>query len=539
MVFRVSPLLIAALLPLAAQAANDWNKPCFGSCSWDITTGKGSGTVQLTGTQSGVSDLTTAAGWTILDCDSKKADQDIRLVCHDTTKGCDHVTNDGAAGTVVRLPKSCGSVPFALVTRHWVHQDQSIPANKRALLTRRDGSKPKVMGTTLSTAFAKGDHNSKGNVTMHLIGSSLPGAAGSFTQKPPTAGHSKRGLGSWITKSLEDLDSVSKTLNGSAPLNFDKNVPLFDKSISCPQKGKIPGFTGEAKVSLDAKVTGTVHYGVAASGTLVPPKVEEFGLFVGLDMDLLGTLALDTTLTGSISTGTIPLFTTGIPGLDFPGLFSIGPTFTINAEGTATLDTDVTTNVDIDYQIKGAELFFPPQGKSSGSFSPGDSNIQLSVSPGVTSHGQVAAHLIPTLSFGINALAGAAKATINLDVDGEAAVDLSLSADAKKATNVKGTAAAASTSSFGGCVDITSGLTVTASADADFLSIFDKSTSVNLFQKSFDLFKKCFGSSAARRTYTGRAEREALLAKRAGLSCPASSFTKAASITKTKVSSKK
>ena len=42
-----SPLLIAALLPLAAQAANDWNKPCFGSCSWDITTGKGSGTVQL------------------------------------------------------------------------------------------------------------------------------------------------------------------------------------------------------------------------------------------------------------------------------------------------------------------------------------------------------------------------------------------------------------------------------------------------------------------------------------------------------------
>ena len=42
-----SPLLIAALLPLAAQAANDWNKPCFGQCNWDINTGKGSGTVQL------------------------------------------------------------------------------------------------------------------------------------------------------------------------------------------------------------------------------------------------------------------------------------------------------------------------------------------------------------------------------------------------------------------------------------------------------------------------------------------------------------
>ncbi|KAM5542321.1 hypothetical protein V8D89_004194 [Ganoderma adspersum] len=526
-----SPLLIVALLPLAAQAANDWNKPCFGQCSWNIGAGKASGTVQLTGSQSGISDLTAAAGWTILDCDANKADQDIRLVCHDTSKGCDHVTNDGAAGTIVRLPKSCASVPFALVTRHWVHEDQSIPADKRSLLTRRDGSNPKVMGATLSTTFANGDHNSKGQVTMHLLGSSLPGAAGNFSQTP---GHTKRGLGSWVKNSLEDLNKVHKTINGSTPLNAAKNHPLFDKSISCPQKGKVPGFTGKVKASIDAKVTGTVHYGVAASGTLVPPKLDDFGLFVGLDMDLLGTLALDATLTGSISTGQIPIFTTGIPGLDFPGLFSIGPTFTVNTEGTATLDADVSANVDIDYQIKGAELFFPPQGKSTGAFTPGDSNVQLSVSPGVTSHGQVAAHLIPTLSFGINALAGKAKATINLDVDGSAAVDLSLSAAAKKATT-----AAASTSSFGGCVDITSGLTVSASADAAFLKVFDKSTSVDLFKKSFDLFKKCFGSSPARRAYTGRAEREALLAKRAGLSCPGSSLEKALSVTKTKVSGKK
>ena len=52
----------------------------------------------------------------------------------------------------------------------------------------------------------------------------------------------------------------------------------------------------------------------------------------------------------------------------------------------------------------------------------------------MTSHGQVAVHLIPTLSFGINALAGKAKATINLDVDGSVAIDLSLTAAAKKAT---------------------------------------------------------------------------------------------------------
>ena len=78
-----------------------------------------------------------------------------------------------------------------------------------------------------------------------------------------------------------------------------------------------------------------------------------------------------------------------------------------------------------------------------------------------------------------------------------------------------------------------------AGADADLLSLFNKDAQVSLFSKNFDLFKKCFGSSAARRTYTGRAERSALLSKRAGLSCPASSLEKALSITKTKVSSKK
>ncbi|KAI1787663.1 hypothetical protein LXA43DRAFT_703234 [Ganoderma leucocontextum] len=524
------PLLLAALLPLAAQAANDWSKPCFGQCNWDINTGSGSGTVQLAGTQSGISDLTTAAGWTILDCDSQTADQDIRLVCHDPSKGCDHVTQDGAAGTIVRLPQSCASVPFALVTRHWVHANQSIPANKRSLLTRRDGSTPKVMGTTLSTAFANGNHTAKGNVTMFLQGSSVSGAAGNFTRAPPSQGHhSKRSVLSWVGKTLKNLAQVHKTLNGSSPISFSKDVPLFDKSISCPQNGKIPGFTGEATVDLNAAVNGTVHYGVAAAGTLVPPDLQEFGLFVGLDMDLLGTLGLDTTLTGSIDTGLIPLFTTGIPGLDFPGLFSIGPTFTVNAEGTATLDADIKTDVDIDYKIMGAELFFPPQGTSAGSFTPGDSNVQLSVTPGVTSQGQIAAHLIPTLSFGISALAGKAKATINLDVDGEAAVDLTLSAADLK-----------SSESFGGCVDITSGLTVSASADADFLSIFDKSTSVDLFQKTFDLFKKCFGSSARRRrAHGGRADSELgvpPLAKRAGLSCPASALGDALSIATTKVS---
>lgn len=369
----------------------------------------------------------------------------------------------------------------------------------------------------------------KGNVTLFLQGSSIPGVASNFTQTPPTDGQlSKRGLFSWVGKTLKDLGEIHKTINGSSPLNFEKDVPLFDKSIDCPQSGAVPGFSGEVSVDLDGKVDGTVNYGVAASGSIIPPKLDQFGLFVGLDATVTGTLNLNATLTGTIGTGQIPLFQTGIPGLDFPKILSIGPTFSVNAEADASLDANLNMDVDLDYTISGAELFFPPSSSSSGAFTPGDSKLQLSVSPDVTANGQVTAHLIPSLAFGINALDGVAKATINLDVDAQAGLDLSLTASGQASTSTNGSKYA--DKSFGGCVDVTSGLTVSAGADADFLSIFNKGTSVNLFQKTFDLFKKCFGDSPARRTYTGRKARAELLSKRQSIACPSSALASAVSV---------
>lgn len=80
-------------------------------------------------------------------------------------------------------------------------------------------------------------------------------------------------------------------------------------------------------------------------------------------------------------------------------IFSIGPTFSVNVEATASLDANVDMDVDLAYDVKGMELFFPPGSNSqAGTFTPGDSNLKLSVSPNVTSHGQVAAHLIPSVS---------------------------------------------------------------------------------------------------------------------------------------------
>ncbi|KAI0653807.1 hypothetical protein C8Q70DRAFT_1048306 [Cubamyces menziesii] len=539
-----SPLLVAALFSVAAKAANDWSQPCFGECNWDITSGSGSGTVRITGPQAAVSDITNAAGWAILDCDANTADQDIRLVCQDPSKGCDHVYNNNAAGTLVRLPKDCGSTPFALVTREWTHQDQSIPATVQSKISRRDGSQPVVKGMSLATNFA--DANvTNGNVALFLMGSSIPGAAGNFTVEPPTgASATKRGLGSWVDESLGALAKVhanflgigdfNKNITGTSPINFSKDFPLFDKQISCPQQGNVPAFSGEAKVDLNGNVDGTVNYGVAAKGSILPPSLDEFGLFVGLDATITGTLGIDATLTGSISSGKIPLFSVGIPELDFPKILSIGPTFNVDAEATASLDANLDMDVDLAYDVKGLQLFFPPGSNSqAGTYTPGDSNIKLSVSPNVTSHGQVAAHLIPSLNFGISALGGKTQATVDLALDADAALDLSLTAGAEASTSTSGNGASAE---VGGCVDITSGLNVNAGANADFFSIFKKDTSVPLFQKNFDLFKKCFGSSTARRAYTGRAARAALLSRDDGVSCPTSLLGTAESVVEQQVS---
>ena len=52
-------------------------------------------------------------------------------------------------------------MPFALVTNHWVHKDQSIPSHKRELLAGRDTKKHKGMGSTLSTKYSTADHKKK------------------------------------------------------------------------------------------------------------------------------------------------------------------------------------------------------------------------------------------------------------------------------------------------------------------------------------------------------------------------------------------
>ncbi len=114
----------------------------------------------------------------------------------------------------------------------------------------------------------------------------------------------------------------------------------------------------------------------------------------------------------------------------------------------------------------------------------------------MTANAQLTAHLKPTFEFGVS-IAGH-NTGVYLDLDAYAELDLSLTAAASGSVSSDGSNS--TSTGVGGCVDISTGLSVDAGAEAD-LVIFKAGDKVTLFNKSFDLFKKCFGNGYQKRDY--------------------------------------
>ncbi|KAJ6546623.1 hypothetical protein B0H10DRAFT_2131051 [Mycena sp. CBHHK59/15] len=563
---RSSILVIVPFLT-AIKAANDWTKPCiYGSCSYDLpasSNSSSSGTMTIWGSDSAITDITTAADWQILDCDPNALAQNIRLVCmkDDPSSKCSNLYQSiGAVGKVVRLPENCGGSAFARIAKAWVPDDQSIPASVARRLVRRDGTQPQVKALALDTNFDAADPKQGGGVNIAIQGANVPGAAGSI-QIPPSRRNtrlSQRGLGSFVKGAISSITSNSINLDKSItlpPLNLNKNINLLNQKINC---GPV---TASVNMNLDAKAKALATIGVAATGTLIPPKLTDFGVVAGLNANLDGTFTMHADASGSLDSGKIQLINLGIPGLNFPGILTVGPSFTVTGQVTGNVDLNLDMTVGVNFDVKNATLKFPSDGKqAAGQFNLGDTRTaHAGCEPRRHRHGDITAHLIPSINLGVSALGGKAKAQIFLDLDASATMQLSLegTADAgttlltgkktstKKAaakakvtqltTNAKATHTSkalmhtasakksmmhankasatpkamshtttaskammtpkaemvdsrAVTSSFGGCFEIDAG--------SIFFGLFDANKQVTLFQKNFQLFQKCFGSSA-------------------------------------------
>ncbi|KLO17546.1 hypothetical protein SCHPADRAFT_158603 [Schizopora paradoxa] len=145
----VKLVFILAIIALfsVVQGNNDWTKACLdGACSFDIDESPASmgGTIEISGSVLAISDITSAAGWQILNCTDSTNSQTIRLACVDESRGCEHIFQGGVEDTIIRLPDGCGSGPFVRIANHWIPDHQSLPSNVAPKSTRRDSSFPQV-----------------------------------------------------------------------------------------------------------------------------------------------------------------------------------------------------------------------------------------------------------------------------------------------------------------------------------------------------------------------------------------------------------
>ncbi|KAN0123083.1 hypothetical protein V8E52_003036 [Russula decolorans] len=483
----------AALLTLVlaagqrALAVNDWSVPCTqGKCSWDVPAESGaSGSVNIWGPANAISDITPATGWQITKCDPTSSKQDIQLTCKDNNPDCNHLfQGNGAVNTLVRLPESCGPMPFARVAQHQVLQSN--------LVTRGNGSEVPVHQLTLDTDFGAASPSQGGDVHF-----SVQGQNGRDNSNAVRRSHRRlRSLARSQNHVYRQADGNSTTGGNSttdgnstaANIQGSLSVGSFNKTVSAnPAPVSFSGSKnlfndGSGSIDIDTDLQATVGISAVAAGTVIPPKLTQFGVTFGLGGNADAKLSVTGDISGQVSSGNITLFQVGIPGLSIPKILDIGPQFTLLGRIDATFGLkNVNAAVEVNYDLGGASFAFPPQDASNtDGISSSSKQVTFSANPDVGATLGASAHLIPQVSLELNALDGAASTSVFLDLD----ASLGLQGNVSSVTNPQP------------CLSGNAEINVGVGAQGSFFGLFDASTGKSLFDKNFPLFQQCFGGNA-------------------------------------------
>ncbi|KAK7012977.1 hypothetical protein R3P38DRAFT_3007824 [Favolaschia claudopus] len=477
------PPLILILLPLVhgVRAVNNWDAPCIaGECTY----------VQW-GSDTAITDITNAAHWQILGCDSNAQSQNIRLVCMNDPEAeeshCGHLDKDvGAVGKVVRLPNECGPSGFARVAKSWIPDDQSIPTSVRRGLVRRDGRQPVVRALALDTDFDKVDWSKTGKISFAIRAASIPGVPteikGSRTRHWSSRHTSPQcrididldpDLASFLwslgekpisldetLKAVKDVannpafkDIVDKIVQEQFPdqnkLDFAKqfSIPPATLSISNANLMNSPLTCGSSwpsvKVDIAASLSAQLNLAVSATGTLSPRQFNSFFMGIGMAAEIGGIMTLSADVIGDISTDTIQLGSVGIPGwrqiaLEVPGILKIEPSFSASAKVIGQVDTVMDVNLGFNMVAQKIEATFPPQSDhpAVASFTAGDTPLVMNVVPGVASSGSLGAHINPIFNLAVTGFDGAAKTQVSVGLGAETSFVMQLNAQNAPATEV-------------------------------------------------------------------------------------------------------
>ncbi|KAJ7763085.1 hypothetical protein B0H14DRAFT_3895554 [Mycena olivaceomarginata] len=505
------PLLLIPFV-CGVHAANNLDVACKGECSYEIPGDTVSGTLKVSGASNAVSDITAAAGWTILNCDAEALAQDIRLACQ--TADCEHLfEGHGAIDTLIRLPQTCGANAFARVADIRVDPDQTLPSEVAATISPTGNITSMIFILSVDTNFAAIDSTKTGPVRFSLEGYNFPVA--NITPSTSPTRRDARGLKTRNWTAFNDTNSFDLPA-----LHIDETFPLLGASVDCDD------FSASVSANLATKVDATVSIGLIASGTVIPPVIDEVAVFAGIDGGILGTLDLTSSASGTVSTGKISLYSVALAGIDFPGLFTLGPTFGIYGELDATLDdADFDLSVDLAYNLN-TKAFFPPETEtSSGASTPADSTLVFSAVPDLTLNGKVEPKLIPELKLGLEAFS-LISAAVLLDIEGSLSATFAINGSGT-ADAGHGTTAAASGQVDNACVDIGAAVSVNLEAEDSIglLGIAD-SAAYTIWADTWELYNKCAEAEGSTKRDLEAAVPVSLgIARRAGITCPTTAST--------------
>ncbi|KAJ7033519.1 hypothetical protein C8F04DRAFT_1353684 [Mycena alexandri] len=299
------------------------------------------------------------------------------------------------------------------------------------------------------------------------VGNDTAAAAGAIGDAAGAAGDVAKNATADAAAAAGAANNINIGQNGALDtISVKDNFPLFDSSLSC--NVDLFGFdaTVNANVDLDAQMN--VGFAVLMNGTVVPPAIDKFGLAAAVSGYANGTINISALLSGDIDSGNIPVFKAGLPGLSLPGLFTLGPEAEINVAAGAGFDVNADVAIPITWNFPLLDFVIPPtEGNATGDATQSDTSADFSASftPG-TLNANADVHVIPSLNFGIDALAGFAKAEVTIADD----------------------------FSMDGCVTMSTGINVNAGARGTFLKFFNDATTIPIFNKRAQLFQKCFGA---------------------------------------------
>ncbi|KAJ7061876.1 hypothetical protein C8F01DRAFT_1024956 [Mycena amicta] len=489
-----STLLLLPVLPSFAH------KACKGSCDFDAPKHKqkhhrGSAKLRISGGSHAVSDLTTDGGWTVLSCNASTLEQDVRIVCH--SAACEHLfEGHGAIDTLVRLPEDCGASPFARVADIKLDPDQSVPAAVEATYDPSGNLTSTVFVARIDTDFAAVNATKVGPVSFSLEGYNFEGP--DLNVSAPATSEERREIRTRNWTSFNKTNSIDLP-----PIQLTETFPILSASLGCTT------FNASVSAALSTNIDTTISLGLIVAGSVIPPRVKEFSVFTGLDGKIAGTLQLDASAQGTVSTGKKALWETALAGIDFPGVFTLGPTFGIYGELIADLDADLSVAVDLTYTADNARIYFPadPEGPSAGAVNTGNSKLSLAVIPTLATKNKFTAHLFPEIKLALSAFTFV-KAEVYLDVDASASLTLDLDASATASVGVKqtqtSTASAPSVTEtdkangkVSGKVEVGAAVSVNVGADGSMFGTIKASDKYALFSDKWTLYDQTFKTSGA------------------------------------------